>query len=343
MLQHQIMARAHITVLAADVGGTKVHLALFKWGDGRLQCLRMQSYPSHELDDLLTGVRRFLGADSPPLRAAVFGLAGPVRTGCAQITNLPWVVGVAQLRQALGIQRVRLINDLEATAYGVLTLEPADLLVLNQGENVRGNVAVIAAGTGLGEGLLFWDGAQHHASPSEGGHVDFAPRNDLECELLSFLWKRHGHTSCERLLSGPGLVNIYEFLRASGRGDEPPWLAARLGARDPAAVISEAGLRGESPLCVQALALFTAIYGAEAGNLALKVMATGGVYVAGGIAPKIRAKLTDGTFMAAFRDKGRMASLMDVMPVRVVLKETTALQGAGLCAARLAAKEEVDD
>jgi glucokinase len=204
-------------------------------------------------------------------------------------------------------------------------------------------VAVIAAGTGLGEGVLFWDGVRYQASPSEGGHADFAPRNALESELLSFLWKRHGHASYERLLSGSGVVAIYEFLREGGCADEPPWLAARLREHDPAAVISQAALQGGPVLCVQALALFTAIYGAEAGNLGLKFMATGGVYVAGGIAPKIRAKLTDGTFMAAFRDKGRMTALMDAMPVRVVLKETTALQGAGLCAARLAEKEESDD
>jgi len=337
------MRRGRTTVLAADVGGTKVNLALFAWENGRLESLRMQSYPSHELDDLLTGIRRFLGQERPGIEAAVFGLAGPVRQGRAQITNLPWLVDAEHLRAALGIPRVRLINDLEATAYGVLTLAPADVLELNAGENVRGNVAVIAAGTGVGEGGLFWDGVQHQASPSEGGHADFAPRNELEWELLAFLWKRYGHASYERLLSGPGVVTIYEFLRESGRADEPPWLTARLRQHDPAAVISQAALQGAPPLCVQALAMFTAIYGAEAGNLGLKFMATGGVYVAGGIAPKIRAKLTDGTFMAAFRDKGRMTALMDAMPVRVVLRETTALQGAALCAARLAEKEESDD
>jgi len=291
----------------------------------------------------LTGVRRFLGQDPPRFEAAVFGVAGPVRNGRAQITNLPWLVDVEHLRAALATPRVLLINDLEATAYGVLTLEPADVLVLNHGENVRGTIAVIAAGTGLGEGALFWDGSRYRAAPSEGGHTDFAPRTALECELLSFLWRRYGHASYERLLSGPGVVAIYEFLREQGHAAEPPWLAARLREQDPAAVISQAALQGGPALCVEALNLFTAIYGAEAGNLGLKCLATGGVYVAGGIAPKIRAKLTDGTFMAAFRDKGRMTALMDAMPVRVVLRETTALQGAGWCAARLAEKEEFDD
>ncbi|MFN8624833.1 MAG: glucokinase [Candidatus Binatia bacterium] len=337
------MRPTRATVLAADVGGTKVNLALFACGAGSVRCLRSASYPSHELGDLVSGVRRFLGSDPPRLHAAVFGVAGPVRQGRVQTTNLPWLIDEGQLSTALGIARVRLINDLEATAYGVLTLEPADILLLNPGATVRGNVAVIAAGTGLGEGGLFWDGVEYRAAPSEGGHADFAPRNALECALLSFLWKRYGHASYERLLSGAGLVTIYEFLREQGDAHEPPWLAARLREQDPAAVISQAALQGDSALCVQALHTFTAIYGAEAGNLGLKFMATGGVYVGGGIAPKIRTKLADGTFMAAFRDKGRMTALMDAMPVRVVLRETTALQGAAWCAARLTEKETTDD
>jgi glucokinase len=325
------------------MGGTKVNLALFDWQDGRLSCVRMESYHSLELDGLPTALKQFLGHDAPPLAAAAFGVAGPVQGDRAQITNLPWSVDGESLRSVLGIRRVKVINDLEATAYGVLTLEPADMLVLNAGSAGSGNAAVIAAGTGLGEGLLFWDGTQYHPAPSEGGHADFAPRNDLEAELLVFLGWRYQHVSYERVLSGPGLFNIYEFLRDTGHGDEPPEFANRLREEDPAAAISHAALQGAPPLCVQALDVFTAIYGAEAGNLALKVMATGGVYVGGGIAPKIRQKLTDGTFMAAFRDKGRMSFLMDLMPVRVILKETTALQGAGYCAARLAQKEEHDD
>jgi glucokinase len=332
-----------VTVLAGDVGGTKVNLALFTAHGGELRCLRLQSYPSQELDGLLTPVRQFLSQGAPRLHAAAFGVAGPVRKGRAQITNLPWAIDAEDLRDVLGIARVKLMNDLEATAYGVLTLTAPDLLVLNSGDAQPGNIAVIAAGTGLGEGMLFWDGRQYQAAPSEGGHVDFAPRNALEVELLSFLWKRHAHASYERLVSGPGLVSIYEFLRDTGRGEEPPWLAARFRDEDAAAVISEVALRAEVPLCTQALDMFAAIYGAEAGNLALKVLATAGVYVAGGIAPKIRAKLADGTFMAAFRGKGRMGFLMDLMPVQVVLRDTTALQGAAFYAARLAQKEEWDD
>ena len=330
-------------VLGADIGGTKVNLAIFEWREGRLSCVRTESYHSRELDGLPTALERFVGRDAPPLDAAAFGVAGPVQKDRAQITNLSWSVDGNNLRSVLGIRRVKLINDLEATAYGVLTLESADVLVLNAGTAIPGNAAVIAAGTGLGEGLLFWDGTQYHPAPSEGGHTDFAPRNDLEAELLVFLRQRYLHVSYERLLSGPGLLNIYEFLRDTGRGDEPPAFARRLQEEDPAAVISHAALQGTPPISVQALGLFTAIYGAEAGNLALKVMATAGVYVGGGIAPKICPKLSDGTFMAAFRDKGRMGFLMDLMPVRVILKETTALNGAGYCAARLAQKEEYND
>lgn len=328
-------SQSDVTVLAADVGGTKVNLALFASSKGELRRLRMQSYPSQEFDSLLGPVRHFLDAGAPALAAAAFGVAGPVRHERAQITNLPWVIDAEELRGVLGIVPVKLMNDLEATAYGVLTLPPDDLLTLNAGEIQPGNVAVIAAGTGLGEGMLFWDGSAYQAVPSEGGHVDFAPRNALELELLSYLWSRHGHVSYERLVSGRGLVTLYEFLRDTGRGDEPPWLSARFRDEDPAAVISEVALRGDQPLCTQALGLFVSIYGAEAGNLALKVLATG-VYVAGGIAPKIRSKLVDGTFMAAFRAKGRMGFLMDLMPVRVVLNETTALRGAGFYAVRLA-------
>jgi len=323
-------------VLGGDVGGTKVGLALYEWRGGRLVGTRAAAFASREHDSLGGIVRAFLGEPPPRLDAAAFGVAGPVRDGRAPITNLPWVVDAAELRVLLGIDRVTVINDLEATAYGVLTLDERDLLTLNRGNVVQGTAAIIAAGTGLGEGLLFWDGQQHHPAPSEGGHVEFAPCDERQSQLLAFLRRRSEHVSYERLLSGPGLVNIYEFLRDTGQAEEPAALAARLQHEDPAAVISHAGLEDGTPICVQALDIFAAVYGAEAGNLALKVLATGGVYVAGGIAPKIQAKLVDGTFMAAFRAKGRMATLLEAIPVRVVLREDTALRGAGYCAVRSA-------
>jgi len=329
-----------MALLGADIGGTKVNLALFDWERGRLVCRRKHTYHSHEYDDLSGILTVFLKEAPAALDAAAFGVAGPVEQGRAQVTNLPWHVDTEQLRRHLGIERIKVVNDLEATAYGVMTLNEHDVFVLNHGQAVQGTIAVIAAGTGLGEGYLFWDGRRHHPAPSEGGHAEFAPRNDLQAQLLAYLRRRFGHVSYERVLSGPGLVNIYEFLRDAGHAEEPAQLAEQIRSGDPAAAITAAGLAGIPALCVQALDLFAAIYGGEAGNLALKVLAIGGVYVGGGIAPKIRAKLADGTFLAAFRDKGRMAFLLDKMPVRVVLNEETALYGAGYCAARLAQKEE---
>jgi len=329
-------------LLGGDIGGTKVKLALFERQGGKLTRQRAQSYSSHAYDGLPAMLKDFLGTAPPDLSAAAFGVAGPVEETHAHITNLPWVIDAAELRECLAVKHVKLINDLEATAYGVLTLAPDDCFVLSSGATpaVPGNAAVIAAGTGLGEGFLRWDGADYHPAPSEGGHADFAPSDDLQDALLDHLRQRFGHVSYERVLSGPGLVNIYEFLRDTGRGDEPAGLAQQLQSENPAAVISHLALEGAVPLCVQALEIFVMIYGAEAGNVALKALATGGVYVAGGIAPKIRAKLADGAFMAAFRAKGRMAFLMDKLPVRVVLNEDTALSGAGQCAARLVQKEE---
>lgn len=317
-----------------------MRLGLFSWHDGRVERLRSAQFSSLDYDDLESIVQVFLGEQPPALQAAAFGVAGPVQAGVAQVTNLPWTVSADELRRRFAITRVRLINDLEATAYGVMTLDESDLAILNQGAESDGSLAVIAAGTGLGEGYLFWDGVRHHPAPSEGGHADFAPRTDLEVELQAFLRRRFGRVSYERVLSGPGLVNIYEFLRDTGRGDETPELAAAQQDEDRAAVISCAALDGSSELCVRALDLFVRIYGAEAGNLALKVLATGGVYVAGGIAAKIRVKLADGTFMRAFSDKGRMRSVLDKIPVRVVLNQEAPLNGAGYCAARMLHREK---
>jgi glucokinase len=260
--------------------------------------------------------------------AACFGVAGPVVDGRCVATNLPWVLDEAGLASSIPARRVRLLNDLEATGYGVLALPPAALVTLHAGAPRPGTMVLIAAGTGLGEALLIWDGARHRVVGSEGGHADFAPRTDLEVELLRFLRKEFGRVSYERVLSGPGLLNIYRFLRAQGRAAEPAWLRARIESEDPSAVVAEVGLAGSDPVCVQALDLFAAIYGAEAGNLALKALAVGGVFVAGGIAPKIRAKLEDGTFVTAFCDKGRFAALMASIPVRLSLEPRAALLGA---------------
>lgn len=323
-------------VLAGDVGGTKTAIALFEFRDGALVLEREAALPSREFPTFEDAVARFLADCSKPvIDAACFGVAGPVVNGRSVTTNLPWRLDEATLGASIPARRVRLLNDLEATGYGVLTLPPTALEPLQRGAARRGNMALIAAGTGLGEALLIWDGQRHLVVASEGGHADFAPRTDLEMELLRFLGKEFGRVSYERVLSGPGLFSIYRFLRDTGDTPEPSWLSERIESGDPSAVVSEVGLAGGHPLCVQALGLFASIYGAEAGNLALKALAVGGVFVGGGIAPKIRAKLADGTLIAAFCDKGRFTELMASIPVWLVLEPRAALLGAARVAASL--------
>ncbi|MGH9710457.1 MAG: glucokinase, partial [Candidatus Acidiferrales bacterium] len=249
--------------------------------------------------------------------------------GVCRATNLPWVVDARLVAQRIGISSNTLINDLEANAYGIATLALADFAVLQRGaRGAKGNCAVISPGTGLGEAALHWDGARYLPLASEGGHSSFAPRDELQDELLKHLRAEFGHVSWERLVCGPGLVNIYKFLRDTGRGEEPVWLAAEMKASDPASVISTIALAGKSALCEKALDLFVALLASEAGNIALKVLATGGVYIGGGIAPKILPKLQTQAFLTAFTDKGRMKEMLESMPVRVILNDGTALRGA---------------
>ena len=252
-------------------------------------------------------------------------------------TNLPWSIDERTLEKSIAARRVRLMNDLEATGHGLAALPPTSLVTLQAGQPRPGNIALIAAGTGLGEALLIWDGRSHQVISSEGGHADFAPRTELEMDLLRFLTKEFGHVSYERILSGPGFFNVYRFLRDTGRAPEPAWLTEKLKAgSDPTAVIGPAAVEGRDPLCVATLDLFLAIYGAEAGNLALKVLSVGGVYIGGGIAPRFRAKIEYGAFIAAFRAKGRFGQLMEAMPVHLVLESRTALLGAARVAQSLA-------
>lgn len=319
-------------ILAGDIGGTHTRLALAAAEGGRLRLVADATLASQEHESLEAALEAFLASHRLPVERACFGVAGPVSHGRCEATNLPWVVDAGQVAARLGAE-VRLINDLEANAYGIAALEPADFAVLNPGApDALGNLAIIAAGTGLGEAGLAWDGAQHHPFATEGGHADFAPRSALEMELLRYLLDRFDHVSYERVVSGPGLLNIYRFLRDTGRGEEPAWLAQALRQQDPSAVIAEAAQAGKSALCVEALDLFVAVYGAEAGNLALKVLATGGVYLGGGIAPKILSTLKEPTFLEAFAAKGRMRPLLEAMPVRVILNDLAALLGAARCA-----------
>jgi glucokinase len=322
-------------ILAGDIGGTNTRLAIgARDPAGRLRLSVQASYPSRDHAGLEEIVELFLSQHADRVVGASFGIAGPVRDGRCETTNLPWVVESKSLALLLGLPAVGLINDLEANAWGLAALEPDDLLVLNPGApGAAGNSAIIAAGTGLGEAGLYWDGRRHRPFATEGGHADFAPGDEVQDGLLHWLRARHGRVSWERVLSGPGLVNIYTYLRELGGGHENEAVAAEMRRGDPAAAISTAAIQDRCPLSLAALDLFVTLYGAEAGNLALKTMATGGLFLGGGIAPRIAARLGTGRFMEAFVAKGRMQPLMESMPVRVVLNDGTALLGAARHAA----------
>jgi glucokinase len=318
-------------ILVGDIGGTKTHLALFSSSKTQWLVQFEATYPSKNYASLEEVIQHFLAQAKPQqaIQAAGFGVAGPVIQAQCKITNLPWIITVAQLQQQLPTTKIFLINDLESIGLGIPHLPPDKLIALNPTATIQpGNQAIIAAGTGLGESLLYWDGNQFHSIASEGGHVNFAPRDQREMELLHYWQQQLAHVSYEHVLSGPGLFNIYQFLKHSGYGEEPAWLTQQFNQSDPSAVIAEMGLSNNNKLCVQALDMLVSIYGAAAGNLALKFMALGGVYLGGGIAPKIVAKLQEGTFMRAFTDKGRFAQLLNTIPVYVILDPKVGLWGA---------------
>lgn len=331
-------------ILAGDVGGTKVHLALYRFHQGSLEHVRDQKFSAPQYPDLQSIVREFLGAaDRQPkeqIVAACFGVPGPVRRNAIRLTNLPWTLDSRELGHDLDIEHLFLINDLEANGYGIPELTADQVFTLSEGDSGQiGNRALIAAGTGLGEGLLIWNGKSHVPMASEGGHCDFGPRSDLEIELLRYLWRDlNGRVSWERVCSGIGLKKIYTFLRDDQGMEESPALKQRMQEEDPNAVIGELGESGENALCAKTLDIFASAYGAEAGNLALKVLAHGGVYVGGGIAPKILKKMQDGAFMKAFCDKGRLSDLVSHMPVRIILESRAALMGAAAYAEARAAE-----
>ncbi|HEX4284343.1 MAG TPA: glucokinase [Terracidiphilus sp.] len=326
-------------ILAGDVGGTKVHLALYDFTNGKLSHTRDERYAAKEYGGLAEIVKEFLGADK--VSSACFGVPGPVRDGRLRLTNLPWTLDSRELSVGLGIQHVFLINDLEANGYGIAELTAEQIFTLSDGDpSQTGNRALIAAGTGLGEGFLAWNGRMHIPYPSEGGHVDYAPRNEDEIGLLRFLQhKYNGRISFERVVSGMGMTNIYEYLREVKGIEEPAWLAEKIASvPDVNSVITEMGLAAKSQLCERTLDMFVSAYGAESGNLALKVLSVGGLYVGGGIAPRILEKLKDGTFMKAFTDKGRLSHLLINTPVRVILESRAALMGAAAYAEARAAE-----
>lgn len=321
-------------ILAGDIGGTNTRLALVEAEDDAIKVLFQKTFPSREKTSLEAVLAEFLSIHHCHLTRASFGIAGPVRNGRCDATNLPWVVDSKNVAKQLGLKHVGLMNDLVANAYGLAVLQPKDFVILNKGaRRAIGNKAIISAGTGLGEAGLYWDGKIHRPFASEGGHVDFAPRNRLEMELLDYLLNHFRRVSYERLVSGPGLLRVYQFLRDTGKGEEPLWLSEQLRHGDPSQTISQLALEGKNPLCSLALDLFVSLYGAEAGNLALNLMATGGVYLGGGIAPKIISKLQEPVFMNAFTTKGRLLPLLQDIPVRVIMNAKTALFGAARHAA----------
>ena len=327
---HINMLSTTIRTICGDIGGTKTRLAIIGVDGSRLQIEREHTYASRDFAMFEELLDEFIHGSDTPARAA-FGIAGPVQGRVVQTTNLPWHIDADALQAKFGFQYCALLNDLEATAAGLPALGNNDLLTLHAGApNASGNQAVIAAGTGLGEAGLFWDRRRYHPFPTEGGHASFSPGNDMEIALLKHLLQRFGHVSWERIVSGPGLVNLHEFLCQYHGAPLPSWLQNEMRHGDAAAAIAEAALNERDELCVDALDWFVRLYGAEAGNLALKVMAQGGLYLGGGIAPKILPRLQNGGFLDNFFSKGRMRTLLERIPVNVILNDRVALYGPAL-------------
>jgi glucokinase len=317
-------------ILTGEIGATRVRMAAFETEGNRLQLVVEKDYASQEHDGLAEILADFIKTEGIGVHSACFGAAGPVRNGRSKISNLPWVIDSRELAKQLKLNTVGLINDLEAYAYGIDALESKDFVTLSEGsEDAEGNRAVISAKTGLGMAGLYWDGFRHHPFACEGGHADFAPRGELQMELLAYLQKKYGRISCERILSGPGIKNIYEFLRDTHKAEEPDWLREQMNAApDQPALISKSALEGKAAICDQALSIFVSVFGAETGNCALNYMSTGGIFIGGSIAAKILPKMKDPIFMQSFLDKGRMESLLKDMPVKIVLSDDALLMGA---------------
>ena len=317
-------------LLAGDIGGTKTVLALFTTEQGPYQPLAIATFPSGDYPSLEAIIGQFLQEQQAEVSQAVFGVAGPVVSGRARITNLPWIIDQNQLSATFDFQSVSLLNDLEAIAVAIPILRPADLETINPGQPETGGArAVIAAGTGLGEAFLLWNGHQYIPYPSEGGHASFAPTDPTQLALLDYLWLQLGHVSFERVCSGRGIPNLYTFLRDTGRYPEPAWLADQMNQSDDVTrTIVQNGLEGQAAICTATLDLFVRILAAEASNLAIKILATGGVYIGGGIPPRLVSQLKSPTFMEAFAHKGRFSSLLQQMPVHIILNSQAGLIGA---------------
>jgi glucokinase len=317
-------------ILAGEIGATHTRLAAFETEGNRLQCAVEKTYMSQQHDGLSGILADFIKTEGIPVHSACLGVAGPVRLGRSKISNLPWVIDAGEVAKQLKLNSVGLLNDLEAYAYGIDGLESKDFITLNEGAaEAEGNRAVISAKTGLGIAGLYWDGFRHHPFACEGGHADFAPRNDLQMELLAYLQKKYGRISCERILSGPGIKNIYDFLRDAHKAEEAEWLrTAMSAAADPPALISQMALEGKAAICDQALSVFVSVFGAETGNCALNFMSTGGIFIGGSIAAKIVPKMKAPVFLESFLDKGRMETILKDMPVKIVANDDSGMIGA---------------
>jgi len=317
-------------ILAGEIGATRTRLAAFQKENSRLQLVVEKIYMSQDHNSLSEIVAAFVMTEGIGVHQACFGVAGPVRRGRCKILNLGWEIDSRDLAKQLKLDAVGMINDLEAYAYGVDGLESKDLVTLNEGsEDAEGNRAVISARTGLGVAGLYWDGFRHHPFACEGGHTDFGPRDVMEAELLSYLQKKYGRISYERIVSGPGIKNIYDFLRDARKAEEPQWLKDQMeAAPDPPALISQLAAEGKAAICDQTMKMFVSIYGAQTGNVALSFMATGGIFLGGSVAAKNLSLMKDPVFMQSYLDKGRMASLLREMPVTIVLNDDAGLIGA---------------
>lgn len=316
-------------ILAGDIGGTNTRLALFEAGEITLE----QKFLSRTYENLEEIVQKFL--KNRKVKSACFGIAGTVHNGICRTTNLPWTVDAAHIAKSLHIPKVHLLNDLEANGYGINALTPEEFFTIQEGVQQVGSQALISAGTGLGETNLFWNGKTHHPIASEGGHADFAPRDELEVELFLYLKKKFPHVSYERVISGPGLHAIFQFLVETGKESFSPHLEKEMKMKDPSRVISEWGGQRQDKACIRAVDWFISLYGAEAGNVALKFLPYGGIYIGGGIAPHLAKQFKQGAFCSSFCNKGRFKTLLESIPIRIIMNDQAALFGAASYAERM--------
>jgi glucokinase len=319
-----------IKILAGDVGGTKINIALYNATQDNVELIKEAKYHSAEHNSFTEVIQKFLNENKleTPERICA-GVAGPVFHGKVRITNLPEELDAEEIKKAAGAKEVSLLNDLEVTAYGLASLKKQDIITLHQGNpDIKGNIAIIAPGTGLGEAGLYWDGKNYYPFPTEGGHSDFSPRTDLDIDLFHFLQKKYGIVSWERLIAGPGIHDIYLFLRDLRKKQEPEWLTKELANDDPSAVISKAGVENKDEICVEAMELFVCYLARESSNLVLKMKATGGLFLGGGIPPKIASLLQKEIFLKNYFDCDRMEDLLQNVPLKIITNDKTALLGA---------------